>query len=204
MDLDRDKIIKYADELFRKNGLHRTTMDEIASYLQISKKTIYKHFSSKDDLIDKISDYWLEKSTITVKEIIESKDDVITKIITLLERHFCDIALISDKWISDLQIHFPKVWNKIDKFRDEKIFEYAKKLLKQGLKEKYFNNIPFDFIITSHIASVKACMNPDYLIKNNVTMNEGMRYLYDLQFKGILTEKGRKKYNEQRKKYKNK
>jgi AcrR family transcriptional regulator len=33
------------------NGFHKTTMDEIAKELRISKKTIYKHFSSKDELV---------------------------------------------------------------------------------------------------------------------------------------------------------
>ena len=41
---EKEKILVVADKLFRENGLYKTSMDELAALLQISKKTIYKHF----------------------------------------------------------------------------------------------------------------------------------------------------------------
>ena len=73
--LKRDEMIKYAYDLFYRNGFHATGVDTITEGTGISKRTLYKHFTSKEGLITAtidhyhqlrykaISDY-LEKSTI--------------------------------------------------------------------------------------------------------------------------------------------
>ena len=38
-------------ELFIKRGLRSTSMDDIASALHISKKTLYLHFNNKEDIV---------------------------------------------------------------------------------------------------------------------------------------------------------
>jgi len=53
---DREKhmreqyIIDIAEELFLKNGLSNTTMDDISKNCELSKTTVYKYFQSKDEL----------------------------------------------------------------------------------------------------------------------------------------------------------
>lgn len=43
-------IIDIAEELFLKNGLSNTTMDDISKSCELSKSTVYKYFQSKDEL----------------------------------------------------------------------------------------------------------------------------------------------------------
>lgn len=47
----RDEMIKYAYNLFYENGFHATGVDAIAEGTGISKRTLYKHFASKEGLI---------------------------------------------------------------------------------------------------------------------------------------------------------
>ena len=51
----KEKILEGASKLFFKYGVRSVTMDDVASYLAISKKTIYQFFKNKDDLITSIS-----------------------------------------------------------------------------------------------------------------------------------------------------
>jgi TetR/AcrR family transcriptional regulator, cholesterol catabolism regulator len=51
----RERILKAAEELFMKFGIRRVTMDEIASELGISKKTIYLHFEDKDAIVHEVA-----------------------------------------------------------------------------------------------------------------------------------------------------
>ena len=51
MDEVENKIIDYASAVFVKNGCTRVTMGDIASGMHISKKTLYEHFSNKEDLL---------------------------------------------------------------------------------------------------------------------------------------------------------
>jgi len=47
----KQRIALKADEMFRQFGYSKVTMEEIASSLAMSKKTLYKHFSNKDHLL---------------------------------------------------------------------------------------------------------------------------------------------------------
>jgi len=44
-------ILTCAYELFHRHGFNRVSMDEIASAARVTKRTLYYHFRSKDDLI---------------------------------------------------------------------------------------------------------------------------------------------------------
>ena len=48
----KETILKKAGEIFLKYGFKSVTMDDIANDLGISKKTIYKHFKNKVELVD--------------------------------------------------------------------------------------------------------------------------------------------------------
>ena len=47
----REKILKGTIQVFNKKGL-KLTMDDVADELKISKKTIYKDFSGKDEIFE--------------------------------------------------------------------------------------------------------------------------------------------------------
>ena len=48
------RIVEKAQELFFRYGLKSVTMDDIASNLGASKKTIYQYFKDKDHLVDAV------------------------------------------------------------------------------------------------------------------------------------------------------
>lgn len=48
------EIINKSALLFLKNGIKSVTMDDLAKELGVSKKTIYKYFDDKNDLVTKI------------------------------------------------------------------------------------------------------------------------------------------------------
>ncbi|WP_298367120.1 helix-turn-helix domain-containing protein [uncultured Lutibacter sp.] len=50
----KDLILQTALELFSEYGTQQTTMDAIANDCEISKKTIYKYFNNKSDLINRV------------------------------------------------------------------------------------------------------------------------------------------------------
>jgi AcrR family transcriptional regulator len=47
----RKRILEAAYRLFRRRGFGRVSMDEIASVAKLTKRTLYHHFRSKDDLL---------------------------------------------------------------------------------------------------------------------------------------------------------
>ena len=44
----RERILSASHRLFRDQGINRTGMDQICAVAQVSKRTAYQHFTSKD------------------------------------------------------------------------------------------------------------------------------------------------------------
>ncbi|HET6738744.1 MAG TPA: TetR/AcrR family transcriptional regulator [Kribbella sp.] len=47
----RERILGASQQLFREQGISHTGMDQLCAVAQVSKRTAYQHFSTKDDLI---------------------------------------------------------------------------------------------------------------------------------------------------------
>lgn len=58
-ELKRSAILEAANKAFRQDGVKATSMDKIAEMAQVSKRTVYNHFSTKEALVSQlISQLW--------------------------------------------------------------------------------------------------------------------------------------------------
>ena len=68
----KDKqIIEAARKLFNKYGFKKVTMDEIAREANVTKKTVYTYFSSKEDLFK----YFINEELKNMKKIVEEVEE---------------------------------------------------------------------------------------------------------------------------------
>jgi len=74
MEIDKIKesILRAAQDLFRRYGYHKTSVNEIAKKAKIAKATIYKYFDSKEVLLHTIL---MDYIRISVNEIIENTNE---------------------------------------------------------------------------------------------------------------------------------
>lgn len=63
MTKTKDKIIQTADTLFYQNGFEKTSFADIAQHVGISRGNFYHHFKTKDDILDAVISYRLQKTT---------------------------------------------------------------------------------------------------------------------------------------------
>jgi AcrR family transcriptional regulator len=201
---EKQRILNLVNELFYRNGLYKTSMDEIASELKISKKTIYKYFDSKYDLVKETTLNMLNESGRRVEKILEGNEDLAKKLIHLMEDYSNEVCTVSEKWIKDMRTHYPEIWKGIEEYRNEKIYAISKKLIKMGVKEKIIINYPPELLVESYAATIRAIVNPAFLLQCKCTMQEAIDFVFNIHLNGILTPKGRLKYNEGKKKIKKK
>jgi AcrR family transcriptional regulator len=67
----RDEMIKSAYDIFYKNGFHATGVDAIIEGTGISKRTLYKHFISKEGLIIAAINYYHQITYGAIADYIE-------------------------------------------------------------------------------------------------------------------------------------
>jgi AcrR family transcriptional regulator len=199
IQLEKDKILKFAQNKFFSEGFYKISMDEIAQELQMSKKTIYKYFPSKEKLVEEISDCVIDSVCGNVEEIIDCSENVVIKFVKMLYMYNSNLIKFSDKWYRDLQLHTPHIWQKIDKMRMEKIYANAKKILEQGKKEKLVENYPSEIMVEAFASTIRAVMNPEFILMNKFSMQQAFKYSYEMLLNGILTDLGKLKYQETKK-----
>ncbi|MFO7526034.1 MAG: TetR/AcrR family transcriptional regulator [Ignavibacteriaceae bacterium] len=192
---EQKKIIEHTEEKFFRDGFYKTTMDEIASELRMSKKTIYKFFPSKDELVHTIVKYFMHRMKSKIVPALQSDKNAIEKLGDLINILAKASEKISAARLDELKRHYPSLWNEIDNFRTEMMFGNITKVIDQGKKEGLFLDYPTSIIMNVLVASVRSIVNPDFVLNNDFSIIEAARYAFRIVISGILTEKGKKEFN---------
>lgn len=188
---EKKRILDYTREKFLREGFYKTSMDSIAEELQISKKTIYKYFPSKEALVEEVVDSLMMNASENIFAKINTTADAFTKIVTMFEVASQLFIKFSDKWMNDLKFH-SNHWERIDEFRTKKMYTALSKIIDQGKAEEIFLNFPTEIIITMLISSIRAIVNPEFIFHNKFSFNQALSIVFQIVFEGISTEKGRK------------
>lgn len=189
---EKDKIIEYSEEKFFREGFYKTTMAEVATELRMSKKTLYKFFPSKDDLVMAIAAHFMTRLKSKIIPALNSDKNAIEKLDELIQILTGVSEKISTKRMEEMKRHFPSLWIEVDRFRTEMMFGNITKVINQGKSEGLFIDYPTSIIMNMLVASVRTIINPDFILNNNFSIIEAARYAFKIIIGGIVTEKGQK------------
>lgn len=67
----REQILNAALRCFSRQGLHRTTLDEICSEAELSKGAVYNYFKSKQEIIQAVRDRSADEEEVQASPLIE-------------------------------------------------------------------------------------------------------------------------------------
>ncbi|GGC75761.1 TetR/AcrR family transcriptional regulator [Undibacterium terreum] len=102
-DLKREAILAAAIAEFRSNGFEATSMDKIAATADVSKRTVYNHFPSKDDLFAAILVQLWQKTAETNELSYRPDQPLRPQLLALVQQkmrmmndaHFMDLARVA-------------------------------------------------------------------------------------------------------------
>lgn len=196
---EKEKILYFTHAKFITEGFYKTTMDEIARDLQMSKKTIYKHFDSKEELLENVCGMRMKLMEEFLDEVVESSDDAITKFLKIIHKQKSMSMNCSPVWFRDLEVHAPHLSKEFAKVRQDKVTKIMSRLLEQGKKEKVVEHVPVDIIITALNGAIEAVTHADFVLNSKYSFHEAMRITAEIFFNGFLTESGKEKFSNTKK-----
>ncbi|MEJ5306603.1 MAG: TetR/AcrR family transcriptional regulator [Ignavibacteria bacterium] len=197
--ISREKILEIARHKFFTDGFFKTSIDEIAREYHISKKTIYKHFKSKDDLLTSVVKKFTGEVTDSIIEIMKSDKNSIEKLLNVLNLIQNSIRQFSLRYVDDIQKHKPKLWNYIEKFRKENLEKIVYQTIEAGKKEGLFNDVNPDIVFRIFYGAVRNVLNPEFLITSPISRDEALNETFEILLNGVLTNEGKKLYKKQKK-----
>ncbi|PKL88972.1 MAG: hypothetical protein CVV23_07690 [Ignavibacteriae bacterium HGW-Ignavibacteriae-2] len=192
----KDKILHFSREKFLSNGISNVTMDDIAKEMRISKKTIYKFFPAKQDLVHESVFGMLDSVKKSFVEVTDGQQNSIEKLSAIGKIFFALAKKFSENWLNDLKINNYNLWIQVDEFRTKAIGENFSKIIEQGKQEGYFLDKPTPIILVIFISSIRAVINPEFLMNNSFSAETAAKITLDHLFTGLLTKQGRKVYKQ--------
>jgi len=187
----QDRIVELGEEKLFREGFYKTRMEDIAIELHMSKKTIYKFFPSKSDLVMAVANHFTKKMERKILPILESDKNAIEKLADLLTLLSNTAGKIGDKVFKELKNHYPEVWQHVDSFRTEMMYGNITKVYEQGKREGLFLDFPTPIVMNVFVNAVKSTVNPEFIINNNFSIVTAAQTTFKIVLGGVLTEKGK-------------
>ena len=166
----KGNILEATIKAFQKKGL-KFTMDDLASLLGISKKTIYTVFPDKNSLVLEMVDYCFSS-------IKESEQKVLQD---LSPEGYRELDL---RQLYQLKERYPEVYEKV-KSRLETGWESTISLLEQGITEGKIRNIQIPILKTMMEATLEQFFQRDVLVQNGISYHEALDEVVSILIDGI-------------------
>ena len=193
----KDRILTIAEEMFLKFGYSKVTMDEIAANLGMSKKTLYKFFPSKEELVREI----IYKMRCGVKDYIDdllanNEMDFVEKLKRMMNLIGNQSSKLQGPLLEDLHKNIPEVWKQINEFRKDNVRQKFTQLINMGVEKGIFRkDIDQRLIVLTYSSAIQGLINPEILSQMPFSVEQVFESLIKIIFSGIFTEEGRTKYN---------
>lgn len=192
---EKDRILEMGEEKFFIEGFYKTTMDDVAAELHMSKKTIYKFFPSKEDLVKAIAKHFMNSMKDKIVPALSTDKNAIEKLEELMKILAKTSQKISPRMLDEMRRYFPSIWTEIDSFRTEMMFGNLTKVIEQGKAEGLFLDYPTPIVMNMLVASVRTIVNPEFILNNNFSIIEAARTAFKIIIGGIVTKKGKQLLN---------
>ncbi|RNC88461.1 MAG: TetR/AcrR family transcriptional regulator [Winogradskyella sp.] len=193
----RDKIIYKSSELFLNLGFKSVTMDDIASEMGISKKTIYVHFSNKTKLVEAVTFHLFDTISCGIDDICENAPNPIEELysIKMYVMHHLKNEKTSPQY--QLKKYYPSIHDALKLKQFDKMHESVSDSLKNGIETEVFrSNIDVEFIARLYFNGMTGIKDESIFPRSKFDMNYLMENFLEYHLRAIVTEKGFKILNQ--------
>jgi AcrR family transcriptional regulator len=185
------KIIETATEMFLTHGFKSVTMDEIASKMGISKKTIYHHFENKNDLVKATTLHLFETISKGVDEIMLLDNNPIEELFVIKDfvmKHLKDESISP---IYQLQKFYPNIHKTLMLRQFEKMDYCVIDNLNKGMQQGLFrNNINLELIGRFYFAGMTSIKDAELFNPDEFSSKLVQDTYLEYHLRAICTQKG--------------
>lgn len=182
---NKEKILEATIKVFNRKGL-KFTMDDIASELSMSKKTIYTVFRDKESMFFAMVDYCFDKIKESESEILSddslSTVEKIRGVLAVLPSGYKDVDF---RQLYTLKDKYPNTYSRVEE-RLETGWEKTIALINQGIEEGSIRPVNVNLLKSMLEASIEQFFQRDILIRNQISYAEALEEVVNILVDGIV------------------
>jgi AcrR family transcriptional regulator len=180
----REKILSVTALLIKQYGLRKFTVDEIAAELKISKKTVYKYFTGKEEIIHAYFEDTVASDQEGIRKALAGPADFKGKIRSVV--HSTHKYPLPVSLLNEAKLFYPEEWEKVEELKKFKL-ESVKALLAEGEEAGAFKpGINFSVLCRMLQEVSEMFTDYDFLLRNKLTTTEAIDAALAVIFDGLL------------------
>jgi AcrR family transcriptional regulator len=180
----RGRIAESALNQILKHGLRKFTIDDITTDLGISKKTIYKNFASKSQIIECVLDTYVTEELAMQEKVMASTQSFRERFEALILP--AEQQSIPTQVLAELQQFYPELWEKCAEavhITRNKILQIYAEGMRNGEIRSDVHPAVIDLVVKNAIDGV---LDYRFLSENDISMVQALNSVKSMVLYGIM------------------
>lgn len=195
----KDRILNHSQALFTQNGIKSVSMDDIAASMAMSKKTIYKWFANKDEIVHGVMERHLAGTQSECGQIMAVSSSAIDETFRMMDWMKQQFAGVHPSIFYDLQKFYPATWELWLAHKNQYILKQIIDNLRRGMAEELYRaDLDVDVLARLRLAQIELVFNPAVYPPAQFSVQRLQRIMLEHFILGVATLKGHKLINEYR------
>lgn len=183
----KGKILVAAMSLFKREGIKRVKMDDIAQALSISKRTLYEIYENKEQLLCEGVIYEHQLRMERLRQFTETANNEIEVVMEVIRQDLVRLGGINPLFFSELG-KYDRVVKYLHEKHEEKRLSSIE-FVKSGIEHGYFRaDLNYDIVSKMSDALIEHVMMTK--MYGTYPLSEIFRNYVNILFRGICTDKG--------------
>ena len=200
----KERILEKATDLFMRYGIRSITMDEIATQLGVSKKTLYQFFADKDAMVEAVMNEEMKRNEEECRQFSAMAENAVHEIFLAMDNMQEMLKAMNPQLIHDLEKHHPAAFKRLKQYKYHFLYGMIRENLERGIREDLYRaDINTDLTVRHRIESAFMPFNQEVFPQNKFPMNQACQELAILFLHSVSSLNGKKmieKYSNERQK----
>lgn len=184
----QQKILETFHRLAIAHGLKKVSVDMLARECGISKKTIYRHFKDKKEILDRFAADIISRLSegFYRTQLIEENPEKL--LIAFFDIIFETVQNLPPTIVTDAAHYYPDIEEKIVQLREQYTVVFLK-IIKKGISQGQFRDINPLFIEGFYDAAVNRVFTPGFIVENRLTVHDALSSFKTILLNGLLRDR---------------
>ena len=187
------KIIEDTHSLINKHGVKVLSMDEIARLLSISKKTLYKYFQNKKELVLKCFKHRHNQMLKDIS-ILENKHENIIDLFFAMDDHIINTSKSIRKnpqMIENLKKYHPESFKFMNNLRKLAIVSAVSRIVLKGIEQGLLRKeINVEIVTELIVSNIYTITDTKIFSRNQYKFEQLVKEKRELHLRGLATKRG--------------
>jgi AcrR family transcriptional regulator len=192
----RDRIVRYAAPRFFEEGFSRITTEELSRELGISKKTLYREFGTKEEIVRAVVRKQLSEVEAELEDVFGDSSRVFSERLGS-QLHVASRVLrtLRTPFLKDLARYTPEIWEEIQEFRHRRVFSRLEDVIRGGKEEGMIRADADPRLLVAIVTTVADnLLVPGKITELGIVPEEVIRHMGMLISEGVMTAEGREQF----------